>query len=359
MSTTPWEDFAKRSRELYEQQAELAKTWFDGQSQARGRLGRDRRRRGPDRPRCRCGGHGRAVALLAGARQLAGRRHARDAGRARADRRRDARPVPGSDVAALASGSQVGETIRKMTEGPRFADLGAIERRMGKVMQLWLQVQQAARAYEAVVGRCLARGQPALRQGVPEASRAGQAPAQPNEALKLWLDIANRTLLETHRSEPFLAAQGELLAPWHGLPAGRARDGRGAGRARGPADAHRDRRGPPLGPGAQAPGARAREGECAADRQRPAGPPVHNTQGRTRRREPGHDPDAHRRHGRADARGRHLQHQGRRRDHQAEHDQGRAGPDRDHAQGRGVHDRQGHPLPLPPAGRARRSRPRC
>ena len=32
MTSNPWEDFAKRSRELYEQQAELARTWLDGQT---------------------------------------------------------------------------------------------------------------------------------------------------------------------------------------------------------------------------------------------------------------------------------------------------------------------------------------
>ena len=35
-TTTPWEDFAKCSRELYEQQAELTKTWFAGQSSLAG-----------------------------------------------------------------------------------------------------------------------------------------------------------------------------------------------------------------------------------------------------------------------------------------------------------------------------------
>ena len=40
MSTTPWEDFAKRSRELYEQQAELTKTWFAGQTKLSGPLPR-------------------------------------------------------------------------------------------------------------------------------------------------------------------------------------------------------------------------------------------------------------------------------------------------------------------------------
>ena len=37
---------------------------------------------------------------------------------------------------------------------------------------------------------------------------------------------------------------------------------------------------------------------------------------------------------------------------QAGQGQGRAGPDRDHAQGRDLQDRQGHPLPLSAAGRA-------
>ena len=115
----------------------------------------------------------------------------------------------------MASGSQVGETIRKMTEGPRFADLGAIERRMGKVMQLWLQVQQAARAYEAVAAGAWHEANQRFAKEYQKLSRAGQAPTQPNEALKLWLDIANQTLLETHRSEPFLDAQGELLR--HGM----------------------------------------------------------------------------------------------------------------------------------------------
>ena len=43
------------------------------------------------------------------------------------------------------------------------------------------------------------------------AAQAGKAPNRPKDSLKLWLDVANRTLLETHRSERFLAAQAGLL----------------------------------------------------------------------------------------------------------------------------------------------------
>ncbi|HSK35512.1 MAG TPA: poly(R)-hydroxyalkanoic acid synthase subunit PhaE, partial [Actinomycetota bacterium] len=116
---------------------------------------------------------------------------------------------------ALVGGSQVGETIRRLTEGPRFADLGAIERRMARLMELWLKVQQAARGYEAVVAGAWTEASQRFAEAFQEAARAGKAPAQPKDALKLWLDVANRTLLETHRSERFLAAQAELLR--HGM----------------------------------------------------------------------------------------------------------------------------------------------
>ena len=116
---------------------------------------------------------------------------------------------------ALVGGSQVGETIRRLTEGPRFADLGAIERRMAKVLELWLQVQQAARSYEAVVAGAWAEANQRFTAEFNRLAAAGEAPQQPKDALRLWLDIANRTLLETHRSERFLTAQGELLR--HGM----------------------------------------------------------------------------------------------------------------------------------------------
>jgi hypothetical protein len=35
-----------------------------------------------------------------------------------------------------------------MIEGPRFADVGANEHRMARLMELWMAVQTAARTYE-------------------------------------------------------------------------------------------------------------------------------------------------------------------------------------------------------------------
>jgi polyhydroxyalkanoate synthesis regulator phasin len=214
MSTTPWEDFAKHSRELYEQQAELAKTWLAGQS----KLAEAFTETGEVDAQTGLGANVAAMAELW--RSWLGLGNSLSAtmpGLAQPGQ------IAGETLGRfldplsllMASGTQVGETIRKMTEGPRFADLGAIERRMGKVMQLWLQVQQAARAYEAVAAGAWHEASQRFAKEYQKLGQTGKAPKQPNEALKLWLDIANQTLLETHRSQPFLAAQGELLR--HGM----------------------------------------------------------------------------------------------------------------------------------------------
>jgi polyhydroxyalkanoate synthesis regulator phasin len=214
MSTNPWEDFAKCSRELYEQQAELIKTWLDGQARLAGTFAKA----GQDDAQTGMGADAAAMAELW--RSWLGLGNSLGAalpGMAEPGQ------IAGETLGRfldpmsllLAGGSQVGETIRKMTEGPRLADLGTVERRMGKVMQLWLQVQQAARAYEAVAAGAWHEASQRFAKEFQALYRAGQAPAQPNEALKLWLEVANRTLLETHRSAPFLQAQGELLR--HGM----------------------------------------------------------------------------------------------------------------------------------------------
>ena len=206
----PWEEFAQRSRELYEQQAALTKSWFDGQA----KLASTFAEAGQGDAAIGSGIDAAAMAeLWRSWLGLGGSLGAAMPGLAEPGR------IAGETLGrfldpmslVLAGGSQVGETIRKLTEGPRLADLGAVERRMGKMMQLWLQVQQATRAYEAVAAGAWHEANRRFAGEFQDLYRTGQAPSQPQAALKLWLDVANRTLLETHRSEPYLQAQAELL----------------------------------------------------------------------------------------------------------------------------------------------------
>lgn len=207
MTATSWDDIARRWRELYEQQAEITRNWIDGQAKladviAGAGSGED------------AGGDTAAMAelwrswlTLGGSLGLAAPGVATP-GRIAGDALgRFLDPLS----LTLVGGSQVGETIRRMTEGPRLADLGVIERRMSRIVERWLEVQAAARAYEAVVAGAWMEANKRFASELQERYRAGDVSTQPKDALKVWLDIANQALLETHRSPAFLEAQARLL----------------------------------------------------------------------------------------------------------------------------------------------------
>lgn len=101
-------------------------------------------------------------------------------------------------------GAQVGDLLKQMTEGPRLADAGAAEHRMAKLSERWIALQTASRAYEAVVGSAwMVAGQ--------RFAAENPGALEPAAALKLWLDTANTTMLETQRSPSFLETQRQLL----------------------------------------------------------------------------------------------------------------------------------------------------
>ena len=203
--SNPWEAFARQSRDMLESQAALTRSWLDGQSKLADAMGAAQKEGAGSAEAMQelwrswfslGSAFGQAMPGMAEPGKVAGETLGR---------------MMDPMSLMLVGGSQVGETIRRLTEGPRLADLGSIERRMGRLMEQWLAVQAAARAYEAVVAG--AWGEATRRYGseMAELQRRGTAPADAKAALKSWLDIANRTLLETHRSPKFLEAQGELL----------------------------------------------------------------------------------------------------------------------------------------------------
>jgi polyhydroxyalkanoate synthase subunit PhaE len=205
MTEAPWEDFARRWRELYEQQAELTRNMLGGQTKIADAITGAWPGGGQDA--AAMAELWRSWMTLGSAMGSVLPKAGESGGIAGATLGRLLDPVS----LALAGGSQIGETIRKLTEGPRFADFGALERRVGKVTELWLEVQQRARAFEAVVVGAWSEAGRRFMAALEERHSAGSAQVAPKEALRLWLDVVNRTLLETQRSAPFLEAQGELL----------------------------------------------------------------------------------------------------------------------------------------------------
>ena len=111
---------------------------------------------------------------------------------------------------ALFGGTQVGDALKNMTEGPRLADAGEAEHRVARLMERWIDVQTASRAYEGVIAAAWITANQDFASKLQQRFSAGDA-TKPDDALKLWLETANTTLLETQRSPSFLEAQRQLL----------------------------------------------------------------------------------------------------------------------------------------------------
>jgi hypothetical protein len=200
MTSDPWEEMTRRWREMYQEHASLArKNFLDGQAQLAtalaggavvdpGELWRSWMAFGDSLWGSPLGGGGDAAS---GAGAIGALRE--------------------SVSLSLASGGAVSEALRRMAEGPRLADVGTSQRLIAKVMKLWLSVQDSARTYESVVSGAWAQANTRFVERLSQRYGTGTDMPDAKESLKLWLDVANQVLLETHRSEKFLDAQRQLL----------------------------------------------------------------------------------------------------------------------------------------------------
>ena len=118
----------------------------------------------------------------------------------------------------LSAGDDMEEALQRMAEGPRFADLWDNERRFAGVFGAWMALRRRSLEHQAVVleGWTTAARRFAERLGERLGERAaqGEAPspvASQRAALDLWIETANRTLLEMQRSERYLESQAQLL----------------------------------------------------------------------------------------------------------------------------------------------------
>jgi polyhydroxyalkanoate synthase subunit PhaE len=109
----------------------------------------------------------------------------------------------------MAGTGEIDDVLGRMAEGPRFADLWEAERRYARVVQAWINVRRRSLEHNAVV---LEAWLQAGRRFAEElASRTGAQALDAKAALALWTETANRQLLETQRSEPFLQTQAAMI----------------------------------------------------------------------------------------------------------------------------------------------------
>ena len=92
-----------------------------------------------------------------------------------------------------------------LADAPRLADLFDIERRSASVMRCVSALNQRNLDHQHLLVEIWTRAGQAYA-----AASAGQS-LEPKQAMALWTEIANRTMVEAQRSDPFLASQRAVI----------------------------------------------------------------------------------------------------------------------------------------------------
>ena len=103
------------------------------------------------------------------------------------------------------AGSHFDMGLEKLTEGPTYATLWDLDRKMLNAQKLWMERSREVEKYWVVVqaawNKALERFMKALNDNKGTPIESGRA------MLDLWLNTANKSLVEMHRSDEFLEAQ--------------------------------------------------------------------------------------------------------------------------------------------------------
>jgi hypothetical protein len=105
----------------------------------------------------------------------------------------------------------IDEVLGRMAQGPRFADLWEAERRYAGVVQAWMNLRRTGLEHNAVVLRAWLQAGRLFTEQLAGRTGGNAKPLDAKAALAMWTETANRQLLETQRSEPFLQSQAAMI----------------------------------------------------------------------------------------------------------------------------------------------------
>ena len=111
----------------------------------------------------------------------------------------------------FAATDDMDEALQRMAEGPRLADLWNIEGKFAAMFNAWVAMRRRSLEHNAVMLDAWIRAAGAFAQELNQRAERGETLESWREVLALWVETANRVLLETQRSEAFLKTQREVL----------------------------------------------------------------------------------------------------------------------------------------------------
>jgi polyhydroxyalkanoate synthase subunit PhaE len=103
------------------------------------------------------------------------------------------------------------QTLQRMAEGPRLADLWDTERKMVALFNAWIALRRRSIEHNTVMLEAWLSATGKFAKDLNEKADRHQALGSWRELLALWVETANTALLETQRSEPYLKSQREIL----------------------------------------------------------------------------------------------------------------------------------------------------
>jgi class III poly(R)-hydroxyalkanoic acid synthase PhaE subunit len=110
----------------------------------------------------------------------------------------------------LSSGiDELNQVFQRLADGPDFADIGVLEKKFMRTGQDWSNLCNANAEYQTVIAT--AWGQAFDRYLKEQAAEPQSDTVDLDEMMQRWLKVANESLIETQRSDEFLAAQRKLF----------------------------------------------------------------------------------------------------------------------------------------------------
>jgi class III poly(R)-hydroxyalkanoic acid synthase PhaE subunit len=103
------------------------------------------------------------------------------------------------------------ETLQKMAEGPRLADLWDTERKVLKLFNAWTALRKQSLEHNTVMLEAWLQAAGKFAKDLNDKADRKEALGSWRDVLALWVETANTTLLETQRSDSYLKSQREIL----------------------------------------------------------------------------------------------------------------------------------------------------
>jgi poly[(R)-3-hydroxyalkanoate] polymerase subunit PhaE len=101
--------------------------------------------------------------------------------------------------------------LRRLSEGPRLADLWQVERKVLNVFNTWGALRRRSLEHNTVMLEAWLKAAAAFAKELNQKAERGEVLESWRALLDLWVETANTALLETQRSEAYLQSQRKML----------------------------------------------------------------------------------------------------------------------------------------------------